>query len=196
MYDCSSKGFILDWFPVQLKNMKDVPLDQIEALRQSELWSSEYEINPKVRKIVSLLEKQDGTSGTKKLTGCWYQLGAYVDIEGTEVLMEAPQKMYKIYDTDAYLSYFDLSSAGDTRAYCILRPCVYPSNDTVIENGVPGSIKWMDDNTFKYIYKDKNGEAVTELYKRSCYPKDFQQLFGIDVPTIGKIQNPIPRHFR
>ena len=111
------------------------------------------------------------------------------------MLLSAPQELYQVFDKDMYLHVYDLNPGKKLRGYCVLRPVVYKENNVIVQHGAECKIEWVNDNLFKLNFDRGDGTIVTEVWKRSGLPRNFQRVFGTNLPTF-QIENPIPNYFR
>ena len=188
IFDSSSKGFKLRWHN-NIMNNEYMPMGQYI----NELYSSDYKISPKIQRVIDLL-KMNYTHGGNKFYGCWHRVGILTKVDGMDMLMPGHQDMYQIFDKDVYLHFYDLVPSR-MYSFCIMRPITYKSDNLLIQHGGESRIEWVDDNTFHLLFDRGDGTIVTELWKRSGLPENYQQAFGTDVPVYKVPANPLPNYF-
>ena len=188
IFDSSSKGFKLRWHN-NIMNNEYMPMGQYI----NELYSSDYKISPKIQRVIDLL-KMNYTHGGNKFYGCWHRVGILTKVDGMDMLMPGHQDMYQIFDKDVYLHFYDLVPSR-MYSFCIMRPITYKSDNLLIQHGGESRIEWVDDNTFHLLFDRGDGTIVTELWKRSGLPANYQQVFGTDVPVYKVPANPLPNYF-
>ena len=171
-------------------NNEYMPIDQYIT----ELYCSDYKISPKIQRVIDLLKMHTAQPGTNRFYGCWRRVGILTKVDGMDMLMPGHQDLYQIFDKDVYLHFYELQ-ANRMFAYCILRPITYKSDTLLIQYGSESKIKWVDDSTFQLSFDRGDGTIVTELWKRSGLPKNYQQVFGTDVPIYKGVDNPLPNYF-
>ena len=188
IFDSGSKGFKLRWHN-NIMNNEYMPMGQYI----NELYSSDYKISPKIQRVIDLL-KMNYTHGGNKFYGCWHRVGILTKVDGMDMLMPGHQDMYQIFDKDVYLHFYDLVPSR-MYSFCIMRPITYKSDNLLIQHGGESRIEWVDDNTFHLLFDRGDGTIVTELWKRSGLPENYQQAFGTDVPVYKVPANPLPNYF-
>ena len=190
IYDSNDKGFKFKWY----SNYTNKPLFPYHQY-VTEMYSSEYSIPYSARHVIDLLKMKTATD--RKIYGCWYRIGVVTQVEGLDMFLAAPapQELYQVFDKDMYLQVYNLRPDGRIRAYCVLRPIVYKENDVIVQHGTEYKIDWVNDDVFKLNFDRGDGTIVTEVWKRSGLPRNYQRIFGTNVPTF-KIVNPIPNYFR
>lgn len=189
IYDSDSKGFKMRWHNDYMNNDYFPPNQYI-----TELYSSEYKISPKIQRVIDLLKMNYTKSGENKFYGCWRRVGILTKVDGMDMLMPGHQDLYQIFDKDVYVHFYELV-ASRMFAYCIMRPIQYKSDNLLIQYGGESRIEWVDDNTFHLLFDRGDGTIVTELWKRSGLPANYQQVFGTDVPVYQVPANPLPNYF-
>lgn len=187
IYDSNDKGFKFKWYS-EFHGMQLFPYHKYIT----ELYSSECN-NPSAERIVDMLKLKIATGN--KMYGCWHRLGVMVKVEGMDMIMATPQDLYQVFDKDMYLHVYDLNPGKKLRAYFVLRPIVYKENNIIVQHGAECKIEWVNDNLFRLSFDRGDGVIVTELWKRSGLPKNFQRVMGTNVPSF-QIINPIPNYFR
>ena len=137
------------------------------------------------------------TATDSKLYGCWHRIGVVTQIEGLDMFLAspAPQELYQVFDKDMSLQVYDLTPGQRLRAYCVLRPITYKENDIMVQRGTEYKIDWINDDLFKLNFDRGDGTIVTEVWKRSGLPRNYQRIFGTNLPTY-QIVNPDPNYFR
>jgi hypothetical protein len=187
IYDSNDKGFKLRWYSEYIEH-------ELFPYRKyvTELYSSEN-IPVSAKRVVDMLEMKTATGN--KLYGCWHRYGAMSKVEGMDMLLIAPHELYQVFDKEWSLQVYDLNPGMRFRAYCVLRPIVYKENNVIVQHGAECKIEWVNDNLFKLSFDRGDGTIVTELWKRSGLPRNFQRVFGTNLPTF-QIENPIPNYFR
>ena len=187
IYDSNDKGFKFKWYN-EIMNSSLFPYHKYIT----ELYSSQI-LGPSSKTLIDML-KMDVALG-RKLYGCWHRLGIMTKVEGMDILLPAPQELYQVFDKDMYLHVYDLNPGKKLRGYCVLRPVVYKENNVIVQHGAECKIEWVNDNLFKLNFDRGDGTIVTEVWKRSGLPRNFQRVFGTNLPTF-QIENPIPNYFR
>lgn len=189
VYDSNEKGFKFKWYNQHIANRNLFPLNKYIT----ELYSSEY-VGSETKRVVDML-KMKTAMGNNKMYGCWHRLGIMTKVEGMDMLLSAPQELYEVFDKEWSLQVYDLNPGKRLRGYCVFRPVVYKENNVIVQHGAECKIDWMNDDMFKLSFDRGDGTIVTELWKRSGLPRNFQRVFGTNLPTF-QIENPIPNYFR
>ena len=190
VYDSNDKGFKFKWYNEHMLNNRLFPFKQYIT----ELYSSEYLDQHAIsRKFVDMLRMKIDTDN--KIFGCWHRLGIMTKVEGIDMLLSAPQELYEVFDKEWSLQVYDLNPDKRLRGYCVLRPVVYKENNRIVQHGTECKIDWINNDCFKLSFDRGDGTIVTELWKRSGLPRNYQRVFGTNIPTY-QIVNPIPNYFR
>ena len=189
IYDSNDKGFKLKWYS-EYSNKPLFPYHKYVT----ELYSSEF-IGTSAKRVLDMLKMKTATDS--KLYGCWHRIGVVTQIEGLDMFLAspAPQELYQVFDKDMCLQVYDLRPGQRLRAYCVIRPIVYKENDIMVQRGTEYKIDWINDDLFKLNFDRGDGTIVTEVWKRSGLPRNYQRIFGTNLPTY-QIVNPDPNYFR
>lgn len=189
IYDSNDKGFKFKWYN-EIMDGNLFPYHKYIT----ELYSSEFlGMSESSKTLIDMLKMKIATGN--KMYGCWRRLGIMTKVEGMDMLLSAPQDLYQVFDKDMYLHVYDLNPGKKLRGYCVLRPVVYKENNVIVQHGAECKIEWVNDNLFKLNFDRGDGTIVTEVWKRSGLPRNFQRVFGTNLPTF-QIENPIPNYFR
>lgn len=192
VYDSNDKGFKFKWYNEHMVNNKLFPFKQYIT----EMYSSKYlDLSVLSKSLVDMLKMKTATDS--KLYGCWHRIGVVTQIEGLDMFLAAPapQELYQVFDKDMSLQVYDLTPGQRLRAYCVLRPITYKENDIMVQRGTEYKIDWIKDDLFKLNFDRGDGTIVTEVWKRSGLPRNYQRIFGTNLPTY-QIVNPDPNYFR
>ena len=190
VYDSNDKGFKFKWYNEHMVNNKLFPFKQYIT----EMYSSKYlDLSVLSKSLVDMLKMKTATGN--KMFGCWHRLGIMTKVEGLDMLLSAPQELSEVFDKDLSLQVYDLNPGKKLRGYFVLRPVVYKENNVIVQHGGECKIEWVNDNLFKLSFDRGDGTIVTEVWKRSGLPRNFQRVFGTNLPTF-QIENPIPNYFR
>lgn len=184
VYDSNEKGFKFKWY----SNFTDRQLFPYHQYI-TELYSSEA-LHPSAERVIDMLKMKIATDN--KIYGCWHCLGVMTKVEGMDMLVTPLPYMdlYQVFDKDMYLNFIDLNPGGKLTGQCDLHPIVYKENNVIVLNNTESKIDWINDNAFKMSCDRGDGTIVTLIWKRSGLPRNFQRVFGTNVPTF-KVKNPL-----
>lgn len=189
IFDSDSRAFKLRWHNTFMDN-EYMPRGQYIT----ELYSSAYNISPKIQRVIELLKMHTAQSSENRFYGCWRRVGILTKVDGTDMLIPGHQDLYQIFDKDVYLHFYDLE-ASRMFAYCIMRPITYLSDHLLMQYGTESHIEWVNDDTFRLHFDRGDGTIVTELWKRSGLPEIYQEVFDTEFPVYKGVENPLPNYF-